>query len=93
LCERGFFYWDGERQQLISLIVTNNGLLGHANVSWDDGKIVLLGKMVGPDGTTMKQKETFELLSDERLRFISYTPSDTGWVQRRVLEYTKLEKE
>ena len=28
----GLFYWDAERRQYVSIIVTNNGFLGHAGV-------------------------------------------------------------
>lgn len=85
----GFMYWDGERQRVVSLIITNNGFVGHAEISWEGDKIVMLGKLVVSDGRTMNTKETFELISDGKLRSVSYNPTEDGWVQRHVLEYER----
>ena len=73
---------------MASLVITNNGLLGHALVSWEGRKSVWVGRIVGAAGS-MEQKETLELLAPDHLRIISYTPSEEGWVQRHVLDYTR----
>ena len=88
-CREGFFYWDGERQRIVSLVITNNGLIGHADMSWEDGKFVLRGRMVANGGRSMKTKESYELVSDKKLINVSYNPTDDGWVQRHVLEYER----
>ena len=84
----GMLFWDGTLQQIRYLAVPNNGFSGHAAISWDAGVIVSLGKTVASDGGSMEQRETYELLLQVRLQFISYLlPSDDGWVQRHILEY------
>lgn len=84
----GLIYWDPEREEVVRLIVTNNGLLGHETVSTENGKIVFHGKMIEAQGDRMGQGETYEYLSDGTLRFISYVPADGDWRQRHILEYT-----
>lgn len=86
------YYWDPEREQTVSLTLTNNGFLGYATISWEEDRIVMLVKLVGPDGRSMEQKETMELLSTVSLRSVSYVQTEDGWRQRHVLEYERRER-
>lgn len=83
------FYWDQERSRVASLTMTNNGFLGHATISWEEDRIVILGRILGPDGGSMEQKESLELLSSGILRAVSYEPTASGWRERHVLEYER----
>ena len=88
-CREGLIYWDSEQECVASLVITNNGLRGQATVSWEEGKSTWIGKVAGPTGRNMKQKETLEILAADRLRLVSFNPTDEGWVQRHVLEYAR----
>jgi hypothetical protein len=85
-----YYYWDWEKDSVSFLQLTSRGIFSRGKVNLDEGKIVLLGRGIRPNGVS-EFKQTFAIRLDGTLEDYFYRKEDGRWEQGHLIEYAREE--